>query len=274
MSHSLHTAEQGQARTITSANRSPFKFFLFVFALSIPLWLIGTLTPLQILPGLPVSSLAIIVPMVAALILVYREDKTAGMGELLKRSFDYKRIRAKIWYIPIFLLIPSVMTLSYGVIRWMGTPVPPPQFSLLTVLVMFVAFFIAGLGEELGWLGYAFDPLEKRFNALQAGILLGLVGATWHVVLLLQVARSIAWIAWWYLYTVALRVITVWIYNNTGKSIFAAAITHSTINLSWQLFPVNGSYFDPRVTGLILACVVILVTVIWGPQKLTRSKAV
>jgi len=273
MSQFSHVAGQEQSDAITPGNRSPLKFFLLVFILSIPLWLIGSLTPLQILPGLPVSSLMIIVPVTAASILVYRESKSTGVIALLKRSFDYKRIRAKVWYLLIFLLMPAVMALSYGLLRWMGTPVPPPQFSLLTALGMFITFFIAGLGEELGWLGYAFDPMELCSNALQAGIILGLIGSTWHVVPLLQADRSPAWIAWWYLYSVSLRILTVWIYNNTGKSIFAAAITHSMINLSWQLFPIDGSYFDPRITGLILAIVVVIVTVIWGPQRLTRSKA-
>ena len=270
MSHSLHTAEQGQASTITLGKRSPLTFFLLVFAISALFWLIGSFTSLQILPGLPVSSLMIIVPVTTASILIYRESKWSGVVVLLKRSFDYYQIRAKIWYLPIFLLMPSVMATSYGVMRLMGTPVPPPQFSLLTALVMFMAFFLAGLSEELGWLGYAFDPMERRSNALQAGIVLGLIGSTWHVAPLLQADRSPAWIAWWYLYSVSLRILTVWIYNNTGKSIFAAAITHSMINLSWQLFPVNGSYFDPLITGLILAFVVVIVTLIWGPQRFTR----
>jgi len=269
MSHSSQTAEQGQI-----TDRSPIKFFLLVFAFSILFWLIGSLTSLQILPGLPVSALMIIVPVTVASILIYRESKWPGVVALLKRSFDYKQIRGKIWYIPIFLLTPGVMAASYGVMRWMGTPVPPPQFSFLTALVMFIAFFFAGLGEELGWLGYAFDPMEQRSNALQAGLILGLIGSTWHLAPLLQADRSPTWIAWWYLYSVSLRILTVWIYNNTGKSIFAAAITHSMINLGWQLFPVNGSYFDPRITGLILAFVVVIVTIIWGPQRLTRSKAV
>jgi len=38
-------------------------------------------------------------PLIAALILVYRQDKTTGVTELLKRSFDYRRIRAKIWIV-------------------------------------------------------------------------------------------------------------------------------------------------------------------------------
>lgn len=47
--------------------------------------------------------------------------------------------------------------------------------------------------------GYAVDPLQARYYALQAGILLGLVTATWHIVSLLQAERSPVWIAWWFL---------------------------------------------------------------------------
>ena len=42
------------------------------------------------------------------------------------------------------------------------------------------------------------------------------------------------------------------------------------INLSWQLFPINGSYFDPQITGLIAAFAVVIVTIIWGPKTLSR----
>jgi len=97
--------------------RSPLKFFLLVFALSIPLWLIGAVTPLQMLPGLPVSSLMAFCPLIAASILVYREGKTTSVTELLKRSFDYRRIRAKVWYVPTVLLMPGIAVLAYGLMR-------------------------------------------------------------------------------------------------------------------------------------------------------------
>jgi len=252
--------------------RSPLKFFLLVFALSIPLWLIGAMTPLQLLPGLPVSSLMAFCPLIAASILVYREDKTTGVTELLKRSFDYRRIRAKVWYIPTVLLMPSIMVLSYGLMRLVRLPLPTPQFPVLAALVMFLAFFIAALGEELGWSGYVIDPMQDRWNALQASVLLGLVWATWHIVPLVQVQRSPAWLAWWCLFTVALRVLIVWIYNNTGKSVFAAALCHAIANVSWQLFPNYGSHWDPRITGLITALVAVIVIVVWGPRTLARNR--
>ncbi len=183
------SVDEDSSNTIAPRSRSPLKFFLLVFALSIPFWLIGAVTRLQMLPGLPVSSLMAFCPLISASILVYRENKTAGVTELLKRSFDYRRIRAKVWYAPIVLLMPAAMVLTYGLMRLMGLPLPTPQFPVLAAPVMFLAFFVAALGEELGWSGYAIDPMQGRWNALQASILLGLVWATWHIVPLVQAHR-------------------------------------------------------------------------------------
>jgi len=275
MSLSSHLSTPEHPNAIAPQNRSPFKFILLVFAISIPLvWLIGLATSLQFLPGLPASSLMVIVPVTAALILAYSENRTVGMAELLKRSFDYRRIRAKIWYAPIFLLMPAVMVLSYVLLLWTGTPVPPPQFSILTAGAMFFAFLIAALGEEIGWTGYATDPLQNRYGALPASILLGLVWAAWHLIPLAQVGRSREWMAWWCLATVAQRVLIVWLYNNTGKSVLAAVVFHAMSNLSWQMFPINGSYYDPRITGLIVAFVAVVVTIVYGPRRLMRPSDV
>lgn len=252
--------------------RSPLKFFLLVFALSIPLWLIGAVTPLQLLPGLPVSSLMAFCPLIVALILVYRADRTTGVTELLKRSFDYRRIRTKVWYVPTVLLMPGIAILAYGLMRLVRLPLPAPQFSGLAALVMFLAFFIAASGEEVGWSGYVIDLMQDRWNALQASILLGLVWATWHIVPLAQADRSPTWIAWQCLTLVASRVLLVWLYNNTGKSVFAAALCHAMVNVSWQLFPNQGSHYDPRITGLITALAAVIVTVVWGPRTLARYR--
>jgi membrane protease YdiL (CAAX protease family) len=252
--------------------RSPLKFVLLVFTLSIPLWLFGAVTPLQLLPGLPVSSLMAFCPMIAASILVYRKDKATGITELLKKSFDFRRIRAKAWLVPAVLLTPCIAILAYGLMSLVKLPLPTPQFPGMAALVMFFAFFIAALGEEVGWLGYVIDPMQDRWNALQASILLGLVCATWHIVPFAQAGRSPGWIAWQCLNLVVLRVLFVWLYNNTGKSVLAGALCHAMVNVSWQLFPNSGSHYDPRITGLITAFAAVIVTVIWGPKTLTRNR--
>lgn len=260
--------------TDTARGRSPSIFFLLVIALSIPLWLMGAMTSRQLLPGLPVSSLMAFCPLIAASILVYRECRARGLIALLKRSFDFGRIRAKVWVLPIVLLMPGIAVLAYGLMRWMQLPLPTPEFPVGAAPVMLLAFLVAALGEELGWMGYAFDPMRERWNALQAGMLLGLVWAAWHIVPLAQAQRSLAWIAWWFLFTVAVRVLIVWLYTNTGRSVFAAAVFHAFVNVSWQLFPNYGSHWDPRIFGLITALVAVIATVVWGPRRLARSRHV
>jgi membrane protease YdiL (CAAX protease family) len=211
-------------------------------------------------------------PLIAAAILTHREDGTEGVKELLGRAFDYERIRAKAWYLPIILLMPGVMALSYGLLRLMRFPLPAPQLPGLAALFMFLAFFVAALGEELGWTGYAIHPMQDRWNALQASIMLGLVWAVWHIIPFLQAHRSATWIAWQCLCLVASRVLKVWLYNSTGKSVFAVAACHAMQNVSWQLFPNQGSHYDPRMTGLIMALAAFIVTLVWEPR--TRSPTI
>ncbi len=274
MRSSLKPVDGKPSNMSVPPSRSPLVFFVLVFALTIPFWVIGAVTGLHILPGLPVSGLATFCPALAALILVRRENKGAGTAMLLKRAFDYKRIKAKIWYAPILLLMPLVMVLSYGIMRLAGTPVPAPQIVILPTLILCVVFFIGALGEELGWSGYVIDPMQDRWGALQASIVLGLIWAVYHYLGLVQVHRSVEWIAWWSLGTLAARVIIVWLYNNTGRSVFATALFHMMINVTWQLFPINGSYYDPRVSGLISALLAVIIIVFWGPRTLSRHETV
>jgi uncharacterized protein len=247
-------------------------FFGLVFALSIPFWVAGALSASQLLPALPISALAFLCPAAAAAIVVYRMSGRAGVAALLKRSFDFKRIGRKAWLLPLIFLQPGIMALSFIGMRLAGVSVPFPQFSVWLALALFIVFFIAGLGEELGWSGYITDPLQQRFGAFIASLLLGVVWSVWHFIPLLQAHRSWAFIAWWSLGTLASRVIIVWLYNNTGRSVFVAAVFHALINLTWQLFPVNGSFYDPRVNGLITAIVAVVVVIVWGPRMLTRSE--
>ena len=252
-------------------SRSPLAFILLVFALTLPFLAIGAVTGFELRPGLPVSALGAACPAVAALILVVRESGTAGVGELLKRSFDFRRIEAKIWYLPTLLLIPGLTLLAYVLMRVLGVPLPVPVVPVLLVLTLFLTFFVGALGEELGWSGYAIDPLQHRWNALTAAIVLGSVWAVWHLVPWSQAGRSPEWIFWQCVSTVALRVLLVWIYNNTGRSVFAAALCHASVNVSAFVFPNYGSHYDPRFVGPITVVAAVVVTLLWGSRTLTRE---
>jgi uncharacterized protein len=250
--------------------RSIWTFFALTFALSIPFWIIGGASGLEIVPGLPVSALMAICPALAGLLLSARTGGAAAAGALLRRMLDARKIRRP-WLLLILLFEPAIMVLSYGIQRASGVPIPPPHFSIPAIALLFVAFLFFAAGEELGWSGYALDRLRDNRSALHAALVLGAVWAGWHIVPLAQAHRAPAWIAWWCVGTVSTRVILVWIYENTSRSVFSAILYHAIDNVAWLTYPVGGSYFDPRVTGLLLAVSAGIVTIAWGVQ-LTGSR--
>jgi membrane protease YdiL (CAAX protease family) len=245
--------------------RSPLGFLVLVFALSVPIWLVEP-------RDWPVTA-SVGVPFVAAMILVYGEEGLAGVGRLLRRVFDHERIEPKTWYLPTIFLLPAIFLLTFGVTRLMGLPLPDnPYVPILQMPLLYVLFFVLGAGEEVGWTGYATDPMQERWGALTTGVILGSVGAAWHLVPLIQMGRTPTWIAWWALGSVALRILTVWLYNNTGRSLFAAIMSHAMFNLCFSLFPNYGSHWDPAVAGAIIVIAAALATFLWGPKTLSRFR--
>ena len=260
-----------------SINRYPLKFFLMVYALSIPLWIIGTMVEVKGLPDdLPITdAAATFVPLIAAVILVYRKEKWGGVKRLLMRAFDYRKIRKKVWYIPILLLMPFLYILTYFVMRAIGLPLLiewniPPQVPLV-----FMAFFIAAVGEELGYMGYAVDPLLSRWSALKTGLVVGSIWAIWHFPSMIKMGQTPMLMVNGFIVTVAFRILYIWLYNNTGKSAFGVILLHAIGNTGRSVFPGGRSNFelaDAAVGYYFIAITVIIIIFLWGPKTLARFR--
>ena len=248
-------------------NRSPLKFFLLTYALATPLWVIGFFVEV---PGLPKNShitdfgLAFC-PLIAASILVYREAG-GGVRRLLSRVFDQRRIRKKIWYVPIIFLMPLLYLLTYWVMRLMGLQIPGQTASFLMIPLLFVLYFALAIGEEVGWMGYAVDPMQERWSALTTAIILGVVSGIGHAPSLVQEDFSLTYIAVGLpLTAIGFRILFVWIYNNTGRSLFAVIVFHAMSNVS--------SAFISTVAGIpLIAITVVIVTFLWGSKTLARYR--
>ncbi len=226
--------------------------------------------------NLPVTDIgATFVPLIAASILVYREDKFGGVKRLLKRAFDYKRIKQKIWYVPIIFLMPLLFLLTYAVMRLIRLPLPAEWHIPLLAIPLFVAFFIAAAGEELGYMGYAIDPMQERWSALTASIIMGLVWAIWHYPSMIQVGQTPMLMAWGTLGTVGFRILYVWLYNNTGKSIFGIILFHAISNTGRSVFSGGRSHFElasGAVGYSIIVITAVIVAFLWGGKTLARFR--
>lgn len=261
-----------------SKNISIRNFVLLLFALSIPPLVIGAIYDVQLFPGFKLFQLPLAMPAVAALILIYRESGRDGIVALLKRTYDFRNVKSKIWYLPILLIYPSIGFLDYLIQRISGISFPALHFSLPIFLGYSTVFFLT-FGEELGLTGYATDRLQQRYGALKSGILLGLIWAGYHIPsFIISGYYSADWIFWHAIYIIVGRVLYVWVYNNSGKSLFSMALMHSTFGLFWILFPATGNlqkatpYYDPRIAAFVAIAYVAIVTFLWGSKTLAQFR--
>ena len=264
MTSNDRTSATSSPPSATATPRSPLAFFALVVALSAPFAILGAVTKLQLMPGIPISALGFVVPATAAAILSYREAGRAGVRALLKRSLEFKMIFSPVWLLPVLLLMPFVALATFSIMRAANIPHATPHFPLPASLILFAAFLVAALGEEIGWSGYAIDPMQERWTALQASVMLGVFWAAWHIVAMVQTGQSAPWIAWGCLDMVATRVIMVWIYNNTRRTVLAVVFFHAIANLTFKSVFPGGSYESERIISVILAVIAVVVTLVWG----------
>ncbi len=262
-----------------SVKRSPIKFFLMVFGLSIPIWIIERFVNIKGLPlDIPVMEIfAAFTPLVTACILVGKEEGKGSVKKLLKRIFDFSRIKQKRWYWAIIFLPFLIYLLIYVVMHSMGLSLPEKvNVPLLNVLLLFILFFMGAIAEEVGYMGYAIDPMQARWSALKASFIMGLPWAIWHYPSIIKQGHDLVWIAWGTLGTVAVRILIVWIYNNTGKSLFACILFHTILNVGRILFPKDSTHnllVDyPDIHYSVIAIMAIIVVFLWGSKTFTHFR--
>jgi uncharacterized protein len=255
---------------------SSWFFFLLVILISIPFYVLGAAGHrLPFATFLPLSALMAFIPMIAALILVFRDGGVSSVKTFLSRALDYHRVKNVGWILAALLLMPIVFLLAYGVLRLEGRALPDAQFFPIAAIAAFaLMFFIGAIGEELGWQGYAYAGLRNGRSALEAALIIGVVWALWHVIPFLEMDRSVYWTLWQCLGAIALRVIIVWLFVNTSQSVFIAALFHTMANMAWGLILNFGSFYDPFVMFVILALVAGATVAVWGPATLANFEHV
>ena len=102
------------------------------------------------------------------------------------------------------------------------------------------------------WVKKRLDGLCDRSDARSVGrqcgpaILLAIPWWIGHFPSILHIGGTPPDLAWWLPGAVAMRIVIVWLYNNAGKSLFAAILFHALINVSRSLtYPTVGSHYDP-----------------------------
>jgi membrane protease YdiL (CAAX protease family) len=207
----------------------------------------------------------------------------AGVRRLLARGLIW-RVPAGWWL--LVLLFPAVPTLGalYLTGPFGGQPASLDGVGsilrLLPLLGLLILF--AGLGEEFGWRGFGVPRMQRRYNALTAGLIIGLFHSLWHVPLFFvegvsqhDIAQQLGLLPAVFGYTVLVTATAVqlsWVFNNTRGSVLMVAVYHGASN-AW-----NG-YIDiyrGQTTGVLvytglMALISVVVVAVFGAEHLSRT---
>lgn len=255
-------------------SRSAPLFLGLVLALAVPIWglsrFVGVIGALKI----PVTDLLLgFTPLTAACILVFKSEGPSGVVALLKGSVAFRKLARSGWLAPALWLAPLIYLLTFAGLHLAGYGgVATPNWLALPGLAAIM--FVLAIGEEVGWTGYLLDPLQARFGALGASLI---IAAPWwlgHIPSILQIGGSVADLAIWIPGAIALRVLMTWLYNNSGQSLTAVVLFHALLNAGRTVaYPTINTHYDPvyQVTGYAVAVALsVVVLMVWGPKTLTR----
>ena len=243
--------------------------------MSTPFWILSTFIAKSWLPdNIPVTDIgAALTPTVAAMILRYRENGVSGVWALLQRTFDFRRIKKRRWLVTAALLFPLLYVVTYFAMRLLSLSVPSAWHPSPTLGAVFILFFIAATAEELGYTAYATDALQMRVSALSAALIIGPIWALWHFPSMMQMGQSAQLMAWGFFVTIAFRVISIWIYNNADRSVFAVILAHAVGNTARTGFPGGRNAYEIGHGAVAYSIVILaasLAIVLWGPKTLSE----
>ena len=265
-------------------------FFALAFLMTWAYWIPRALVSrAQIDLALP-EFLAIIAGYGPALASVIVTSAVDGRSGLRKLGCGLLRWRVGIqWYV-VVLFLPMAQSLGAlglhlafgGAIQrpvnsptlLVGGPDTPLWLEILLLMLMFTVGF-DGLGEELGWRGFALPRLMARYRALTASLVLGALWALWHLPYALTVGSTMSNRPFHHFlsHMFATAILFTWVFNNTRGSILLAVLFHAAFNVTVNVLPifVPGVYEVGLWADVVRWAVVMTVVVVAGPAHLSRK---
>lgn len=104
--------------------------------------------------------------------------------------------------------------------------------DLLPALLFQTFFFL--ITEETAWRGFALPRLQASLSALNASLLLGVLWGIWHLPLFFipDSFQSNLPLARFLLATIAMSIISTWVFNHTHGSVLLVAILHAATDVT------------------------------------------
>jgi len=248
-------------KTVTSQNsRGLVAYFILAYgiawAIEIPLALAkqGMIQP--ILPSW-FHYLVAYGPALSALIVTWATQGKQGLKENWGRITRWQV--GGIWWLAalsplivglVVALLMNFLTDNQIALSDLGAVNFLPPLGTDALLLWILTF---GIGEEIGWRGYALPRLQKNHNALYATMILAFFWALWHLPQFFYLFDASIAIGWAFgLFTGT--IVFTWLLNSTEGSLLIVAVFHGCFNYITASNAGDG----------LLAAIVSSVVMVWG----------
>lgn len=212
-------------------------------------------------------------PALAAIIVTQMTYGKAQVRDLLKALIQWRT--DLVWYL-VAMLGPFILFLTgQRITKFLGFSAPQPEFpsGLFPLAISaFVMSLFSNPWEEVGWRGFALPHLQKRYTAVVATLIVGVLWGVWHLPLFFWSGNPIAEYPFlpWFVGTVAGAFLYTWLYNSTKGSLLVVALFHIALNT----FGVVITNVSVIVLAILYVLVAIALVVTFGSTNLSRRERV
>lgn len=267
--------------------RSVASFFLGAVTISWSCWLlvIAVEHGLLAMPG-GTKELLVVVgtygPLFSALAMAAKASGRPGVQALLAQALRWKvQLR---WYAAA-LFLPALVRFAVVAAHTFNGGNFPGMTDLdrwLAVPSTFLLVLVLGgpLGEEFGWRGYSQPRLQTGFGILGSSLIIGTASAMWHLPLFFIAAtpQSHLPFALFLLRTVALSVVSGWLWNRSGRGLLLVLLFHASLN-TWPdaLFIVEakgtlGPYINSTLLYVAWAVALVLLDQLSARRSVVKAR--
>ncbi|UFH57098.1 CPBP family intramembrane glutamic endopeptidase [Spirosoma sp. KNUC1025] len=260
--------------------RQLVQFFGLAYAIS---WLIWS--PYYLPMEVPVNQLPYVHllgslgPMLAAVILIYREQGPKGLRQLGGQTTSIRRM---VRWLSVGILAPVlilVLMISFVCITQRHFPdwqhlFSSAEFGFLSpaVYILYTIFFF-GLGEEVGWRGFVLPRLQRQHSAFTANLIIVGFWAIWHWPLFLNPLggyrqMDIGGIIGWLFSLFTGGLLFTWLFNSSRGNVLACALFHGLMDVVFLAdldVPQLATY-----TGMLITLWGIYVWLVYKPANLSN----
>jgi membrane protease YdiL (CAAX protease family) len=231
---------------------------------------------------------------IAGIVMTAFFDGKEGLRLLFGRLFNW-RAGLGYWVIAILFITPIVLLGSIFNEFFNGDAFSltkfTPAFDIMLALIVF--FFVAGLGQELGWTGFLIPRLQSRFGALSSSIIRALLTSIWHLPVLFYVQQNphalpdfpygiwinqkgflVAYLVILFMFSLPWSILFTWMFNNTKGSLLLVAILHgSEIWVAFWMMSLGinkdnlENYWGYGILMVLAAFIIVMIT---GAENLSR----